>query len=278
MVDPGAVRLERLAASTVSGLDQQSYFKPTTEWPTGKVGLISWDNPSYRYGVTSGYVPALKKLGRTAQTSYVAIPQSANSIADAGAAVSSAVLSFKAAGIDHVFIQDGPAGVFGGAGLTLLFLNNAKSQSYRPRYGFNANNVPGYSIYPSDQQHGMLAVDYTDYMPEQDAGIAPSAGRQHCFDIMKKHGVTPSDQNTYGTAASACDQIWFLEALLDRATAPTLQAVLAVVDGLGTAYRSPLVYGSRLGPGQHDGGYLARSSMYDDTCKCMKYTSKPYAP
>jgi hypothetical protein len=278
LIDPSAVRLERLARSTVSGLSRQQYFQPTTEWPTGKLGLISWDSPTYRYGVTNGYLPAFKALGKTAQVAYITPPQTANSIADAGSAVSSAVLSFKAAGIDHVFIQDGPAGLFGGAGLTLLFLNNAKAQNYYPRYGFNANNVPGYSVFPADEQHGMLAVDFTDYMPSQDDGMTPNAARQRCLSIMQKYGVTPSDQNTYGTAAGACDQIWFIEDLLKRAAEPTLRGVLAAAEGLGTSYRSPFVYGTRLGPGRHDGGELARNSRYDDSCQCMRYTSKPYAP
>lgn len=278
LLDPSAVRLERLAQSTVSGLSRQQYFQTSPAWPTGKIGIISWDSATYRYGISNGYLPALNRLGKTAKTSFVTPPQTANSIADAGAAVSNTVLSFKAAGIDHVFIQDGPAGLFGGAGLTLLFLNDAKAQNYYPRYGFNANNVPGYSVFPADQQRGMLAVDFSDYMPSQDDGILPNVARQRCFSIMQKYGVTPSDVNTYSTAASACDQVWFVEALLNRASEPTLRGALAAAESLGTAYRSPMAYGTRLGPGRHDGADLARNSRFDDACKCMKYTSKPYEP
>jgi hypothetical protein len=278
LIDPGEVRLERLGQATVSGLGRQKYFSPTTEWPSGKVGIISWDDANYRYGVSNGYLAALKRLGKTADAAFIAEPQTAGAISDSSAAVSSAVLKFRSAGIDHVFIQDGPAGVFGLGGLTLLFLQNAKSQNYYPRYGFNANNVPGYSIYPADQQHGMLAVDYTDYMPEQDAGIGANPARSRCLAIMAKYGVTANDQTTRGTAAQACQDIWFVESLLRRASQPTLQGAIAAAESLGTSFQSPFTYGTRLGRGRHDGAELARTAMYDDTCSCMRFTSRPYAP
>ena len=278
MLDPGNLSLDRLGGTTVSGLATQAYFKPAPEWTAGKVGVITWDNPNYRAGVSQGYLPALKKLGLSAPVKYVQIPQTVGNISDSSAAVSSAVLSFRSAGIDHVLIQDGPAGVFGLGGLTLLFLQNANSQQYYPRYGFNANNVPGFSIYPARQQHGMLAVDYGDYMPSQDEGISPNPARTRCLRIMKEHGVTANDQTTYATAGAACESIWFVEALLKKAPQLTLRGAIAAAEGLGTSFGSTLVYGTRFGPGRHDGAELARNAKYDDACSCMKYTSKPYAP
>jgi hypothetical protein len=278
LIDASAVRLERLGAATVSGVSRQGYFASSTEWPTGKVGVITWEDPAYRYGVTNGYVPALKRLGKTAKVIYVAKAQTLSGASDSSAAVSNAVLQFRSDGIDHVFIQDGPAGVFGLGGLTLLFLQNAKSQRYYPRYGFNANNVPGYSIYPADQEHGMLAVDYSDYQPEQDAGITANPARTRCFALMAKSGLKTDDINTQATAAGICNDVWLVETLLKRARTPTLRGAIAAAEGLGTSFRSPVVYGTRLGPGRHDGGELARAAKFDDGCSCMRFTSAPYAP
>jgi hypothetical protein len=278
LIDPGDVRLERLGAATVAGVNRQRYFQPTTEWPTGKVGVVTWEDAGYKYGVTNGYLPAIKGLGKAAEVVYIAKAQTLGGASDSSAAVSNAVLKFRSDGIDHVFIQDGPAGVFGLGGLTLLFLQNAKSQRYYPRYGFNANNVPGFSIYPADQQHGMLALDYSDYMPQQDEGTATNRARVRCFGIMAKRGVAANDQSTQSTAAGICQEVWLIETLLRRASAPTLQGAIAAADGLGTSFPSPLAYGTRLGPGRHDGGELARNAAYDDGCSCMRFTSAPYAP
>lgn len=279
LVDPSDVRLERLGQATVSGLHREKYFTPTPDWPTGKIGVITWQDPSYEYGMKQGYLPALARLGLKVELErYVVVSQQVGSAADSSSAVSSAVLAFRSKGIDHVLIQDGAAGVFGLGGLTLLFLNNAKSQNYFPRYGFNANNVPGFSIYPADQQRGMLAVDFSDYMPNQDQGIAPNPARERCFAVLKKGGVTPNDQATYATGAGACDGVWFIETLLKRAAQPTLQGALQAAAGLGTSYQSPQVYGTLLDGSRRDGGHLARNARFDSGCSCMRYTSKPYAP
>ena len=279
LVDPSAVRLERLGQATVLGLHREKYFTPTPDWPTGKIGVITWQDPSYEYGVEQGYLPALAKLGlKETEVRYIVVSQQVGSAADSSSQVSSAVLSFASKGIDHVLIQDGAAGVFGLGGLTLLFLNNAKSQNYFPRYGFNANNVPGFSIYPTDQQRGMLAVDFSDYMPNQDDGIAKNPARERCFAVLRKGGVTPSDQNTYATGAGACDQIWFVETLLNKAPQPTLQGALQAAASLGTSYTSPTVYGTRLDGSRRDGGDKARNARYDTSCSCMRYTTPPYTP
>ncbi|HVE98501.1 MAG TPA: hypothetical protein VNA12_04910 [Mycobacteriales bacterium] len=280
LVDPSHVRLERLGRATVSGLDRDKYFAPTPEWPTGRVGLLTWDDPSYKFGITDGYLPGLKALSikPAIDTRYIAPAQTLNAITDASAAVGSAVLAFKSAQVDHVLIQDGSAGLFGMGGLTLLFLQHAEQQDYYPRYGFNANNVPGFEIYPPAQQHGMLAVDFSDYTPRHDEGIAPNPARERCFKIMRENGISLSGTNAMATAAGACDGVWFLETLLERATAPTLRGALDAATSLGTSYVSPNVYGTRLAPNKRDGGELARNAKFDDACRCMRYTTKPYAP
>lgn len=175
------------------GIARDRYFEPTPDWPTGKIGVITWQERSFEHGVKEGYLPALKQLGRKeTETVYVAVPQNVGAVADASAAVSNAVLRFRSAGIDHV-------------------------------------------------QRGMLAVDYSDYMATQDEGIPKNAARERCFAIMRKASVEVTDQATSLTAASACDQVWFIETLLKRASQPTLQGVLQAATRLGSAHRSPLV-------------------------------------
>ena len=281
LIDPSGMRLERLGAFTVHGMHRQGWHRPSPEWPTGRIGLITWDAADYRYGITHGYLPAMRSHGlkETLPVRYVAVPQTANSISDASAAVASAVLAFSNADIDHVFILDGPAGIFSGTGLTFLFMQNSKSQGYYPRYGLNTFNSPGNTdILPVDQQHGMLAIDFDDDNPEADAGIKLNPQRERCFKIMRLEGLDVSTSSTQNTATGICDSVWFVETVLRRAAAPTLAGAIRAAEGLGTSYRPPSTYGSRLGPGRHDGAYLIRASRFDDVCVCMKYVSKPYAP
>src|SRR4051812_2746553 len=94
---PSGIRLERLGAATVKAMVQAGWQKPQApKWPTGKIGLITWDSNDYHYGMNNGFLAAMHAAGlKETDVRYVAIPQSVNSIADANAAVSSAVLSFQ---------------------------------------------------------------------------------------------------------------------------------------------------------------------------------------
>lgn len=279
VVDPASVALERLAQVTVDAAQRQGYFAQSTEWPSGKVGVIAWDDASYRYAVDKGLTPALSRLGITAtDTRYVPIPQNVGALSDSSAAVSNAVLRFQAQGIDHVLIADGSAGVFVGGGLTFLFLNNAQSQNYFPRYAFNTNNAPGASYLPARQQHGMVSVEHADATPENDEGIAKNPERERCFALMKANGIALGDRTKQISAAAACSQVWFTAELIRRASAPNLAAVMQAADRLGGSFRSPLTYGTYLGPGRHDGVALFRLSKFDDSCDCMRYTSAPFKP
>jgi hypothetical protein len=279
MFAPAETRLERLGAVTVKAMVHAGWQKPTAKWPKGKIGLITWDSNDYHYSMDHGWLPGLHESGlKETDVRYVAVPQASGALADASAAISSDVLAFQQEGIDHVFISDGPAGVFTGAGLTLLFMDNAKSQGYYPRYGFNTNNVPGWSNLPADEESGMLAVDSGDGKAENDQGIALNPQRERCFALMRKRGLPVGDDATRAVALNACDPVWFIEAVLKRTQGTTLPYMVAAGESLGTSYRSPFSYGNRLSQGQHDGAALFRNSAFDDACACMKYSSKPFEP
>jgi hypothetical protein len=239
---------------------------------------VSWDDPSYRYALDHGWLPALRRLGYTPEISYVKVPDSFDGVGASSAAVSSAVLRFQSHGIDHVLINDGSAGIFTGAGLTLLFLNSAESQRYWPRYGFNSFNAPGFSGLPADQQRGMLAVSWTDFEPTDDAGWRANRARDLCFKILRDGGAEPSDAISRFEAAAACDVLFLIDRVISGADRLTVAAFMAAATALGTSYESPYVYRTRLAPNQRDGANGVRNSRYDDSCTCMRYTSAPYTP
>lgn len=279
LVAPTSIRIERLSAVTVEAMVKLKWHVPDATWPTGKIGVITWDSDDYKYAYKQGLEKALVRNGLQAdQVVYVQVSQSANGLSDSSAAINNAVLSFQARGIDHVFIQDGPAGLFKGAGLTLLFLQSAENQGYRPRYGFNANNAPGNSALPARQQRGMLAITNSNFQPSSDEGIAPNPARERCHAVMKKARVDVSSDATQVQAAQACDYVWFMEQTLRRAGAPTRSAFLQAVDRTGTSFAASFVYGTRLHSGRRDGAELFRTSRFDDGCSCMRYTSQPFAP
>jgi hypothetical protein len=274
-VDPSAIRLDRMGPVTVGGLYKAGYF-------TGKLGLITWDEPNYRYAMTNGYLPALAAHGikPAAPPAYIGVPQQVGAIGDMTAEVSSVVTKFRSLGIDHVIIQDGTAGVWAGGGITLEFMNNAKSQHYYPRYGENTYNLPGSSELPSDEQNNLLAILDADESAKNDAGWHMNAAREKCFKIQAEAGipVSESNDNDESLAALACDVVFFLQQVINQLPVLSSDAFVSEVQKLGTSFKPAFVYGTRFFQGRLDGSDSVRTVHYYSSCQCLKFAGPPYQP
>lgn len=276
-IEVSSISLDRAARATVEGLAKTDYFggKPV-------IGIVAWDDPNYRAAVEQALIPALKQRGFTPETpAYVKVAESNAGLGDSSAGASNAVLRFRSAGVTHVLIVDGPAGVFIGTGLTVLFIRAAGSQSYYPRYGFNDSNNPEAGrqagLWSADDVRGSRAVTWNNVLDESDDGARPNMRRKACLDVMRRAGISVTNVNARSTALRACDWVWFLRATLGAAPAPVSRAaVVQAAGGLGTAYQSPLVYGTRFTPTQRDGVGKLRLMKLDDGCGCFTYISPPY--
>jgi hypothetical protein len=273
-LDPTAIRLDRLGPVTVSGLDRAHYF-------TGKLGLLTWDNVNYRYGMEHGTLPALAARGikPALDPVYVSVPDQLQGLGAMSAAVSNAVTKFQTAGVDHVMIADGPAGVWAGGGLTLEFMNAAKSQRYYPRYGQNAYNLPGSNVLPSDQMDKALAILETDNTARHDEGWHTNKTREKCYKIQADAGmpVRSSNSGDESFASNVCDSIFFIQQGINSIDGViTNDTFVQAVEGFGTSFKSAGVYGTKFFPGRHDGADMVRTAEYFDSCKCLKYSGPPY--
>lgn len=272
LIDPDEIRLDRLGTVTTDGLYSAHYF-------TGRLGLVTWDDPAYRYTITHGYLPALAAHGvKVWQTSYITVPQTIGALADTSAAVSSAITKFRSLGIDHVIIQDGSVGVFSGGGLTLEWMDQSKSQHYTPRYGQNTYNFPGEAALPSDQMDHALAIDQVDYDPKFDVGWHPNKARELCFKIQADAGlpVRSSNPNDEAIAGSACDLVFFLQQMMNGVSFVNADNAIQAAENSGTSFNSAIVYGTKLIPGRRDGGDMFRAEEYFASCSCLKFQGPPY--
>ena len=274
LLDPFAVRLDRLGPMTANGLYRAGYFG-------GKLGFVTWDDPNFRYAYTHGYLPALASHGiKPTDEAFIKVPQTLDAVGEMSAAMSSVVTKFRSEGIDHVIIQDGHAGVWAGTGLTLEFMDQAESQKYFPRYGQNADNSPGWSGLPADQMDKALAILDSDYDQKFDEGWHTNQQREKCFKIEADAGypVHSNNVNDEGLAAQACDYVFFTQLLMNQLATVTSDNLVRAVEGLGRVFKSAFVYGTEFGPGQHDGSAEVRQAEYFKSCKCLKYSGAPYYP
>jgi hypothetical protein len=278
-VETSGMNLVRMGSVAVKGLAAQHYFDPGT-----RLGIVSWDAPNYRLAVEQGFIPQLKGVGVTLATQpvYAHVPQSFNDLGGMNSDVNSAVLKFASQNIDHVMIVDGSAGVCAGACLGYQFMNQAESQQYRPRYGFNEYNYADTSVntlYPANQLKRSVAVVWSDAQASNDVGWRPNPAREKCYALMREHGVPMENDNQLQAVRNACEQLWFMRAVISSklGKAPlNADNFMAGVNQMGTSFQPLDTYLSRLSASQHDGASAVRNEAFFDSCTCYKYTSNPY--
>ena len=252
----------------VDGLAEQGFFSPGA-----KVGLLHLDQPIYEGGVRA-YEAALARRGvNLADKQAIPFPDGTSGIADLAAPVANAALRFRSRGIDHVVFVEGVALV------AFLFMPQAESQGYRPRYGLNSGDQPSWLIYntPKAQWAGVVGMGF---LPENDVDAPQDPGgnptRDRCLAIFAKAGVDATkDRFREHSALGICGDLLFLKAALDRAPEVSTRGLQAAVDGLGSAFASPLSFATRLGARRHDGAAAMRPFAYDSGCGCTRYTGPP---
>jgi hypothetical protein len=284
-----SITLDRAATAEIPALKKMGYFSPwnvATGSPGGtgtKIGILTWDYPTFVQTVDGALVPALRAAGYSpaVQPVFIYYPNPVSDLGQSAAAISNAVLKFRAAGIDHVLIVDGDGT------LTLLFLNDANTQHYYPRYGgttqdgYEALYSPG--DIPASELRGTDAIGWfpsIDINPAQnpDNGPYSNSTRRQCVQMYAAAGVTYSDANAESDGLAICSEALFLQKTLDMAGSdPTRASWLAAVYRMGTSYVDPLTFGTQFASNLvHSGGAEVRWWQWSTTCTCMQYTSAPY--
>jgi hypothetical protein len=278
-LEPAGIALETYEGGTVSGLAKTDYYGTAPV-----IGIVTWDDPSFRTAVEHGMVPELTKLGLKAKViSYVDVAQAYSGVGSTSASISNAILRFRREGVTHVFVADGPSGVCLGACLTVLWLRGAASQRYYPRYGLNDLNSPQAGIdaklWGPDDLRGSRAFTVGDFDDASDAGVTKNPSRLRCLAIMKRHGMVPGGNlSVQGAMLQACGNVSFLRAVLGTARGPVNRdRFVALAEGLGSTFRAPQTYRTELGPGRHYGAAGFRRMALDDACGCFVYLSGVYA-
>src|SRR3954447_24621689 len=280
VVNISSFNIDHSMAVTVNGLAKQGYFNNGA-----KVGIVTWDDAYYRYGISAGANPALARLGlKNVPVQYVAVPQSYGDLGATSSSAGSAVLKFRTMGIDHVIVLDGPAGVASGAILWIEWSRQADSQQFYPRHGLNSTS--GFnalaSAIPQKEMENSIGVGWFPSLEETSSDWAKtplSSNAKLCLQIMKDAGQQESGANAQAIQFGICDKLFLLKQLFDPITGPlNQQTALAAINALGTRYTPMLTFGLNITAQRHDGAYLVRNMAFQDSCTSYRYTSQPYNP
>jgi hypothetical protein len=281
-----SLNLDRIAAAEVPGLNAQGYFSGSWNTAAGapapgkaKVGVLTFDMPTFNHAVDQVLVPALAKLGLKPDAGDIIRAPEAQRTSDVGAdaaVVSNAVLKFRSDGVTHVLVLEK------GGTLSLLFGNNADSQGYHPRYGANSQTgqqaLVDSGAYPKSQLPGTVGIAWepgVDITPAENTDDGPYSNdsRRRCIALYKAAGVTYDNANAAAVALGTCNQFWFFRDVMKNAPALNRDGFLAAANRLGTSFEATDGGLTRIDPDHHDGVAAVRYWAYKPECSCMRYTS-----
>ena len=261
---PASVEMTAVGDAYATGLSRQGFF------PKGaKIGLLVYDAPEFRDGVANGLVPALKRSGLSLKDLTWITPPSA--LSDEGrlvADIQSAVLKYRSDGVTHVLFMDGNSSI------TYFFIQQAKSQSYRPAYGFSTLSYTSFvqSNFKASDLHGSLGVGWMPSMDVDIAHLPSNPARTLCQSIMKQAGQSAVAETDLTLQLTFCSQFFFLKAALEKAPQLTPEGFQAGVAALGrTSYTAALGFNDTYSPTKHWGSSEYRAIKYVDACSCFQY-------
>ena len=273
------------------------------------LGVFNAFNPSFDRGygavvdqlVASGYVTTKSKIGVIRITCgeisrsydntvlprmkahHLATPieytvQCANGFQDAGAysaAMQSAVLRFRASGVDRVFINGSQENL-----LLQYFAEQAQSQAYHPGYALSSSSFPVTLIdantFPQQQ---LPQVHGVGWHPLGDTGVeSPLAQEKRCVSLSKAGGLAPANITERFALYQACSNLFLLEASLKRGDGRATGAELrSTILSLGTSFPSTGIVGGAtfFAQGRQDGVQLANEWGFVSSCTCFRYVGKP---
>jgi hypothetical protein len=255
-----------LAPTLADRLAAQGYF---SGWNTttgaaattaAKVGVLALDTPILRR-VADALSRELTRVGHKPYESYFYSDQ---------ASAQAAVLRFRADGITHVISTDQ---------FLFLFMNNADSQGYRPRYGISTPNAPGLLLQgtvPANQLVGAMGVGFMpdlDVDEHNDPRTLPPA-QASCLALMAKHGVSYPPEKRFARAYEKlfCDAFTLLAAATVRGGGLGPDQVRLGVAAAGASLRSSFTFASILGNGVYAEPGAVLDLAWGAACGCFRYS------
>lgn len=258
----------------VEGLDRMGYFTKGQ-----KLGLVTFDDPNWRYAAQKALIPALRQRGVSlTDAAYLHRGESPPEYPQTASDANNAVLKFKSDGIDHViFIGWGTVAEW-------QFMLAAERQDYHPRYGLSGTTAGQalVSLLGGDarsQLHGAVGISWDPPadVREVDDPMRRNPTRVECWSIMRKAGVDITSDTARIMSLSICDALWWLATALRGASAINQTTFLSNVNALHGGYSPGMVWSTYTSPRQHDGVSSMANMRFVDGCTCFRYISRPYA-
>jgi hypothetical protein len=287
VVEPNTAGMDRMAAFQIDRLHGAGYFskfkdnappytpqKPIDGKP--KIGLIRYDQPSYKAGATAMKRRLAAHGLSLCNECEFEVSYSSDNIQeqlDDATEVNAAIQSFKAKGVTHVMFLGSTAGTR----ITLFFIDGAEKQQYRPRLGFNPLDSPhlirnnlGPASYAQFRQSVLVTWNPAHFDVQTEAF-------KRCKAIFEEAGETfggdDRTKNKEAQIALYCNTAWYFAAAMQKAGRSL--SLESWMNGVHTVDPVPSVsaYLMQTKANRHDGIGAIRIGEWFDDCNCFKPTS-----
>ncbi|TMC47773.1 MAG: ABC transporter substrate-binding protein [Chloroflexi bacterium] len=266
--------LDRTMRMEIGGLQNRGFFSGS---PNHKLGVVIAQDPVNDRVYQQVTLPALQAAGvRSPDTFYV--PH--DTVSDIANTMKQAVVHFQVDGVTNVIFQGG--GSYGVGSYAILFMVDAASQHYNPRYGLSSDDAPvalAQNV-PEDQLQGALAVGIspgTD-TDDQHYGQWPfTPGEKKCASIESAAGNSFSSREGALVIILLCDSVFEFQDGAQALSGQPLNAQLWADQAmkLGSNVFNAGMYRRYIGPGHWDtaGGYRLLHAMLncEGSSACFVY-------
>lgn len=187
-------------------------------------------------------------------------------------AVANAVLTFRQAGVTHVFSIDG---------VVQVFMSAADQQGYRPRYALNSYVQPQLlqQLEPASQLNGSIGIGWQpglDVDAAHDPGKGP--GEAACKKVMKDAGQDLSNRAAELVALATCDGFELFADAMNAGGGFSATAIQAGAERLRGRLPVASVFLNGIAPGRHWIPGVYRDLQYVGSCSCFQYLNRTNQP
>lgn len=263
--------LSQLAKPWVQRLQAQNYFQgwnttTGTAGPgTAKVGILGDD--------TAVGQRFIARLAAQLKTSGITVAQTftySDTVSSYGSSMSAAVLSFASSGVTHVLTAPPTAAA------TLIFMETAEQQHFRPRYGMTSYLTPTQIALnaPAAQLMGAVGIGWNPGIDVEDAQDPGSSPERACLAVLAKSGVTFSSSQRFAkdAAFTLCDAINIPVAGAALSGRLDPDGLFRGITGLGVSFPVAVAFSNALAPTHRTVTGSARDLMFVPSCTCFAYS------
>ena len=246
--------LDRSMRWEVAGLASRGYFSGLAPKTLGVIVAQDAVNSRVYQDVT---LPALQAAGVSQPFEY---PVPYDTVSNLANSMKQAVVQFQARGITNVIFQGGGSG--GGGSFAILFMVDAESQHYNPRYGLSSGDAPVAlaANIPQDQFKNALAVGELAVLDTDDQHYLPwpsTPDEKTCASLEAAAGNTFTSREGALAALTYCENVFELQQGAQGLTTLNAQLWADHVMQLGAGVFNDTMYRPYVGPDHWDaaGGY-----------------------